>query len=54
MDLEPQNKYVLQILYGDKNTYFLSKSIGEVYSNGEHIKLVNGFQTKKNCYYEQY
>ena len=44
MDLDPQNKYVFPILSGDKNSYSVSKSTGEVYSNGEHIKLVNGYQ----------
>ena len=48
MDLDPQNKYVFPILSGDKNSYSVSKSTGEVYSNGEHIKLVNGYQARNN------
>ena len=48
MDLDPQNKYVFPILSGDKNAYSVSKSTGEVYSNGEHIKLVNGYQARNN------
>ena len=28
--------------------YSVSKSTGEVYSNGEHIKLVNGYQARNN------
>ena len=48
MDLDPQNKYVFPILSGNKNSYSVSKSTGEVFSNGEHIKLVNGYQTRNN------
>ena len=48
MDLDPQNKYVFPILSGDKNSYSVSKSTGEVFSNGEHIKLVNGYQARNN------
>ena len=48
MDLDPQNKYVFPILRGDKNSYSVSKATGEVYSNGEHIKLVNGYQARNN------
>ena len=48
MDLDPQNKYIFPILSGDKNSYSVSKSTGEVYSNGEHIKLVNGYQARNN------
>ena len=48
MDLDPQNKYVFPILSGDKNSYSVSKATGEVYSNGEHIKLVNGYQARNN------
>ena len=48
MDLDPQNKYVFPILKGDKNTYSVSAKTGEVYSNGEHIKLVNGYQARNN------
>ena len=48
MDLDPQNKYVFPILSGDKNSYSVSKTTGEVYSNGEHIKLVNGYQARNN------
>ena len=48
MDLDPQNKYVFPILSGDKNSYSVSRSTGEVYSNGMHIKLVNGYQTRNN------
>ena len=48
MDLDPQNKYIFPILSGDKNSYSVSKLTGEVYSNGEHIKLVNGYQARNN------
>ena len=48
MDLDTQNKYIFPILSGDKNSYSVSKSTGEVYSNGEHIKLVNGYQARNN------
>ena len=48
MDLDPQNKYVFPILSGDKNSYSVSKNTGEVYSNGEHIKLVTGYQARNN------
>ena len=48
MDLDPQNKYVFPILNGDKNTYSASKTTGEVYSDGEHIKLINGYHTRNN------
>ena len=48
MDLDPQNKYIFPILSGDKNSYSVSSSTGEVYSNGEHIKLVNGYQARNN------
>ena len=48
MDLDPQNKYVFPILSGDKNSYSVSRTTGEVYSNGGHIKLVNGYQTRNN------
>ena len=48
MDLDPQNKYVFPILRGDKNSYSVSKNTGEVYSNGEHIKLVTGYQARNN------
>ena len=48
MDLDPQNKYVFPILSGDKNSYRISRTTGEVYSNGGHIKLVNGYQTRNN------
>ena len=48
MDLDPQNKYIFPILSGDKNSYSASKTTGEVYSNGEHIKLVNGYQARNN------
>ena len=48
MDLDPQNKYVFPILSGDKNSYSVSKNTGEVFSNGEHIKLVNGYQARNN------
>jgi oligosaccharyltransferase complex subunit beta len=48
MDLDPQNKYVFPILSGDKNSYSVSKNTGEVYSNGEHLKLVTGYQTRNN------
>jgi oligosaccharyltransferase complex subunit beta len=48
MDLDPQNKYVFPILSGDKNSYSISRTTGEVYSNGGHIKLVNGYQTRNN------
>ena len=48
MDLDPQNKYVFPILSGDKNSYSVSRNTGEVYSNGEHIKLVTGYQTRNN------
>ena len=48
MDLDPQNKYVFPILSGDKNSYSVSKATGEVYSNGGHIKLVNGYQARNN------
>jgi len=48
MDLDPQNKYVFPILSGDKNSYSVSKTTGEVFSNGDHIKLVNGYQARNN------
>jgi oligosaccharyltransferase complex subunit beta len=48
MDLDPQNKYVFPILSGDTNSYSVSKNTGEVFSNGEHIKLVNGYQARNN------
>ena len=48
MDLDPKNKYIFPILSGDKNSYSVSSSTGEVYSNGEHIKLVNGYQARNN------
>ena len=48
MDLDPQNKYVFPILSGDKNSYSVSKDTGEVFSNGEHIKLVTGYQARNN------
>ena len=48
MDVDPQNKYIFPILKGDKNTYSVSAKTGEVYSNGEHIKLVNGYQARNN------
>ena len=48
MDLDPQNKYVFPILSGDKNSYSVSKNTGEVFSNGEHIKLVTGYQARNN------
>ncbi len=31
-----------------KFSYNVSKSQGEWYSNGEHIKLVNGYQARNN------
>ena len=48
MDLDPQNKYVFPILSGDQNSYSVSQSTGEVYSNGDHIKLVTGYQARNN------
>ena len=48
MDLDPQNKYIFPILSGDKNSYSVSKDTGEVFSNGEHIKLVTGYQARNN------
>ncbi len=48
MDLDPQNKYVFPILSGDKNSYSVSKNTGEVFSNGEQLKLVNGYQARNN------
>ena len=48
MDLDPQNKYVFPILSGDKNSYSVSKDTGEVFSNGEQIKLVTGYQARNN------
>ena len=43
MDLDPQNKYHFPILCGDKNSYSVSKNKDEVFSNGEHKTLFNGY-----------
>jgi oligosaccharyltransferase complex subunit beta len=48
MDLDPQNKYVFPILKANENSYSINVKSGEVYSNGERIKLVSGYQTRNN------
>ena len=48
MDLDPQNKYIFPILKANENSYSINIKTGEVYSNGERIKLVSGYQTRNN------
>jgi oligosaccharyltransferase complex subunit beta len=48
MDLDPQNKYIFPILKANDNSYSINVKTGEVYSNGERIKLVSGYQTRNN------
>ena len=48
MDLDPQSKYVFPILRADSSAYSINSQTGEVYSNGERIKLVVGYQARNN------
>lgn len=48
MELDPQNSYVIPILKADENSYSINTKTGEVYSNGDKIKLVAGYQSRNN------
>lgn len=48
MDLDPQNKYIFPILKADDTSYSINTQTGEVYTNGERIKLVSGYQARNN------
>ena len=48
MDIDLHNQYVFPILKADENAYSFKTETGEIFSNGEKIKLVTGYQARNN------
>ena len=48
MDIDPQNNFVFPILKAGENAYSINLKNDNIYSNGNHIKLVSAYQARNN------
>ena len=48
MDIDPQNNFVFPILKAGENAYSINLKNDNIYSNGNHIKLVSAYQAINN------